>query len=288
MQVKLIKFLSPKKLELFGFYLGKKKPTTIYIFVHGLGGSIFRKTELYRYLTGRTEGVLAFNNRGSEIISKFYRVLKNRYQTKIIGTAHEVFADCRDDLTGAVLWAKQQKTKKIILVGHSTGCQKIGYYLAGRPDKLVKGAVFLAPISDLAGVFKLVEKNQFKQASSLAKKLIKENKANQLLPLSVWPDYIDAQRFLSLYSSDSLEEVFPYSQSDQAAKTLARVKVPIYFLLGNQDKFLDRAPEEIIDWLLKKHKHKNNQGEIIKGAGHSFRDYEKKVARKVKDWLEKL
>ncbi len=288
MKFDLVKFKTPKNFELFGFYLGKKNPETIYIFIHGLGSSIFRKAELYQFLVSKNSSVLAFNNRGSEIISRFSQIKgksSDDYKSKIFGSAHEKFIDSFDDISGAVQWAKKLKPKKIILVGHSTGCQKSIYYLSKNYDKKVKGVVLLSPISDLAGILNMVDKKEFNKAYNYTKRKLKEKRGNHLLPLSIWPSYIDAQRFLSLYSKNSPEEVFSYSQKNKQARILRKVKVPIYVLLGSEDKYLDRNAEQIVDWFLKHIKTNKFKAEIIFQAGHSFRDFEKIVCKRIKNYF---
>jgi len=287
MKFELVKFLTPKKLELFGFYIGKKNPETIYIFIHGLGSSVFRKAELYQKLAGKNSAVFAFNNRGKEIISRFSQVKeKGKYKSKTIGSAHEKFTDSLDDIGGAVQWVKKLKPKKIILVGHSTGCQKSIYYLSKKADKKVKAVVLLSPISDLAGVLNFSSKYQFEKAHKFAKKQVENKKGDELLPLSIWPIYIDAQRFLSLYSQNSLEEIFCYSQELKRARILRKVEVPIYVLLGDEDKYLDRPAEHIVDWFSKDLDSRRIKTEIIKGADHSFSGFEKLVALKIKKYFK--
>ncbi len=288
MKFELIKFSTAKKIELFGFYLGKKNPETIYIFIHGLGSSVLRKADLYQHLVGKNSSVLAFNNCGSDIIARFNQIKGRRsedYKSKTIGSAHEKFVDSFDDISGAVLWAKKLKPKKIILVGHSTGCQKSIYYLSKNYDKKVKGVALLSPISDLAGVLNMVSLKQFKKAKSFAQKRIKEKREKELLPLSIWPSYIDAQRFLSLYSKNSTEEIFSYSQKNKQPRILRKVKVPIYVLLGSDDKFLDRPPEQIINWFFKKIKKVKFKAEIVFQADHGFRGFEKNVCKIIKNYF---
>lgn len=283
MKFQLIKFLTPKKIELFGFYIGKNNPEIIYIFIHGLASSVFRKAELYKHLAAKNSAVLAFNNRGNEIISRFSQIKgKDDYKSKTIGSAHERFIDCKDDIDGAVKWAKKLKPKKIVLVGHSTGCQKAVYYLAKNSDKKIKAVVLLSPISDLAGVLNMVSKQEFKKAKNYAKRLVKNKKGDQLLPKSIWSQYLDAQRFLSLYSQNSSEEIFCYQGKNQKAKTLRKVKVPIHIFIASEDKFLDRSADKLADWFKEQLKDRKFKIEIIKEAGHSFNDFEILVAKKIK------
>lgn len=290
MNIEIVKFNTPKKLQLSGLYLGNKNLQILYIFIHGLTSSIFKKVELIQALVTTKSGVLAFNNRGSEIISRFSMRddrRNDKFKSKIIGSAHEKFTDCRDDIEGAVKFVKKYKAKKIILFGHSTGCQKIIYYLSkGDFDRKIKAAVLLSPISDLAGMLNLNTKKQFRQALCVAKKLVKEKKAHQLLANNIWPSYIDAQRFISLYTKDSQEEIFCYSQKNKKAKTLRKVKLPLYIIIGEDDKLLDRPANSLTSWFKQELMSKKYKIETISKAGHSFKNFEKIIAKKINNYFK--
>jgi pimeloyl-ACP methyl ester carboxylesterase len=288
MKCELIEFLTPKKIQLFGVYLGQKKVKTVYIFIHGLGSSIFRKTELFRYLKDQDSGVLAFNNRGSDIITRFSKKLKNKDESKIIGSAHELFTDCLDDLKGAVNWVKDKGAQNIILVGHSTGCQKSIFFLSKYIDKDIKGVVLLAPISDYSSILNMADKKYFAKAKKIAEKMVERGQSNHLLPRDIWPYYIDAQRFLSLYSGNSFEEIFPYSQN-KSSINLKKTKQPVYVLIGDKDECLDRSASNIIDWFKEERiDRKKDKFEVIEGAGHSFNGLERLVIRKIKNWVKSV
>lgn len=280
MNIEVIKFNTAKNLELHGLYLGKKNPPVLYIFIHGLASSVFKKYALYQPLVTKNSAVLAFNNRGSEIISRFKK--RSSKEAKIIGMAHEKFTDCLDDINGAINFAKKFKPKKIILLGHSTGCQKIIYYLAKNNNtRKVKGVVLLSPISDSAGISNFFDKKQIKKALNYAKKLVNNKKSHQLLSQKIWPHYIDAQRFISLYSKNSSEEIFSYAQKNKKSKFLRKVNLPLYIFIGKDDVFLDRDANVLKIWFKNELKTKKYKIELITGADHSFKNLEKILARKI-------
>jgi len=57
------------------------------------------------------------------------------------------------------------------------------------------------------------EKPSLEQAVEQAEKLVKSGKPHELLPPSYSEDLLDAQRYLSLYTPDSEEEIFTYAQT---------------------------------------------------------------------------
>lgn len=288
MSTSLISFLTPKKLKLNGVWLGTKKPKTLYIFSHGLGGSLFSRAPLNTLLASGQDAVFAFNNRGSGTINTFKVGVKKVRKYLLAGAAHEVFTDCLDDLDGAVAYAQSRGIKRIFLIGHSTGCQKSIYYLAKRPKSIVKGVILLAPISDYSSITRMEDKSIYRQALAKAKQLVVLNKPHALLPANLWLAPLDAQRFLSLYTADSVEEIFTYA-SGKKASTLKRVKKPILSILAEADEFADRPTEAIKAWFDEQlSDNQNNKNYIIKKVDHSFEGGEKEMARLIRSWLKKI
>jgi len=278
-----ISFLSPKKIELHGLWLGKSHAEIVYIFLHGLGASIFSRLSLLELIANqKNTAVLTFNNRGHGLINSF-KIKKNKKECDYLlaGMAHEKFTDCQDDIDGSISYAKKQGAKKIILIGHSTGCQKIIYYLAHNQRAKIAGVILLAPMSDYAGIDK--EKNEYHLALKAALSLKKEGQENNLLASSLWPHYISAQRFLSLYTPNSQEEIFSYASKKRPI--LMKVNQPILVILAEADEYADRPMLEIKNWFDSVlNKKKKNESIIIKKASHSFKGMDREVFKIIKFW----
>lgn len=178
--------------------------------------------------------------------------------------------------------------KNIFLLGHSTGCQKSIYYLAKRPRSRVKGAILLAPISDYSDVAAKLDQPEYRRALAAAERLKRMGKPHALLPAGLWPTPLDAQRFLSLYTAKSQEEIFTYA-SGRKPLTLQAVKKPLLTVLAEADEFGDRPASEIAAWFEKiLGKSRCNQIKIIAGAIHSFATYEDKLAVMIRAWVKTL
>lgn len=234
---------------------------------------------VYKLVNGQTS-VLTFNNRGHDKISSARRLDKRGKARKILaGSAHEVFTDCVDDIAGAVNFCNKQGFKKIILVGHSTGCQKSIYYLAKtkKPKQIAK-AILLCPVSDYADAIKF-NGQALKRAEKLARGLAKAGKKHELLPSEIWPNLHDAQRFLSLFTPESQEEIFCYATPSRRPVALQRTAVPMVLIFAEKDEYLDRPPAEIIKWFKEKLAGKNASIKTIKGANHGFSGREPAVIK---------
>ncbi len=275
MPCQYVEIITPKKFLLNGLWFGAAKPKRVFIFVHGLGGSLFGGLSFVEYLADADTAVLLFNNRGHDGVS----TLRHTDRKKKIkaGAAHEVFIDCVDDLQGAIDFAKMY-AKQIYLVGHSTGCQKSIYWAHKKKSNGVNGIVLLAPISDYASFVAEHGAAQVVRAATAARALVDRGQKHALMPEDSCGAGFDAQRFLSLYTSDSVEEIFSYAQSNKVPKILASVRAPILVLLAEKDEYADRPAKSMATWFDQRIK-SPHMIEIVPRATHNFCDAEQSVAK---------
>ncbi len=279
----LAEIVTPKKVVLYGLWYGPRKPKRAVIVVHGLCSTMFNSVsrELPQYLIGNDTAVLTFNNRGHDIVTK---VLSGK-RAVLAGGAHEVFSDSADDLRGAVLFAKKRGAKEIYIAGHSTGCQKAVWYAHKfRKQPFVNGLILLAPVSDYSAALKTDKKGILAKAVAHARKLVKSGHGHELMPqkfLTPW-SVNDAQRFLSLYTHDSVETLFPYEQAGKRAKILSSIKIPTTVVWAGKDQYADRPVKEIAAWF-DAHINAPHYVHIVERVKHSFKGKEKDVARLIKD-----
>jgi len=276
--MKYITFQSKDKFTHNAILLGSTKSKKAYIFIHGLSGDMFSRFSLNEKLAKKSRMLLSFNNRGQGIINKFKKEdpkSKKGYKSELIGSALEKFVDCKYDIQGAVDYLKNIGIKKIYLVGHSTGCQKSVYYLAKTNDKAVKGAVLLAPISDYSATINSINPDMYNRALKEALKMKENNQADKLLPNNTWFAPISAQRFLSLYTPNSTEEIFSYGSKKQAT-LLKKVNKKLLIFLAEADEHNNRDINDLKIWFEKNTK-KTDQVFIVNEANHGFQGQEKKV-----------
>ncbi|MEK7155979.1 MAG: alpha/beta fold hydrolase [Patescibacteria group bacterium] len=278
----VIEITTPKNFVLNGLWFGSEKPKRAIILVHGLTGSAFSGSGIVDALADDDTAVITFNNRGHDIISNLKQRVGAETKYSLGGAAHEVFIDCLDDIEGAIRRVRQEGIKDVYLAGHSTGAQKIAYYTSKTGGKKIKGLILLGALSDYASERK---KPKLRSAAALAKRMVKAGKSKELLPLSAWWQYLDAQRFLSLYTPDSVEEIFMYSQPDKKPKIYQSVKIPMIAFFAGEDEYADRPAEKIAEWFTKHSKSSRFATHIISGVGHSLKDVEEQTARLIRKWL---
>jgi acetyl esterase/lipase len=194
-----------------------------------------------------------------------------------------------DDLRAAVLFAKQRGGREIFLGGHSTGCQKSIYYAHAMKAKAgIKGIILAAPVSDYAAAVSTVSKRKLAKATAYARKMVKSGQKHALMPakmLTKW-SINDAQRFLSLYTPDSIETMFPYEQPKNPARILGSIKHPILVLWAQKDQYADK-PKEILAWF-DAHIRAPRKLVLVPKVQHSFKGAEKMVASTIRAWMKSL
>lgn len=288
---KVIQIITPKKFILNGLWFGADSPKRVIIYIHGLASTAFPNLILNGPEIDRETAVITFGNRGHDKITRIKRIDKRRrsgYSSIDAGEAHEVFEECVDDIQGVVDFATSKKVKEIYLMGHSTGCQKSIFYASRRgKQKQIKGIILLAPVSDYAYAIKIDKDGLLEKTVKYAQKMIKEGREHDLLPLDLSEDLLDAQRFLSLYTKDSNEEIFSYAVTNRKPKTLKSVKIPILAIFADKDEYKDRPTKKIVKWFTKNVSKKVLTAEVIKNASHGFVGSEKEVMSSVRNFIQK-
>ena len=258
----------PRMLD--GFYRpAPKKNAPLLAFVHGMGSNFYRSALKKAFLEAAPAlglGVLAFNNRGAER-----------------GTEDEKFLACLPDLDAAAEFARRRGHRKLIFVGHSTGCQKIAYWQAKRRHPAVAGLVLLAPADDYATTRRDFGK-RFEQKVAWAKKMVAAGKGDaQVAGLY---ERFTAARFLSLADLKHPEaNVFRY------AGTLAqfrRIQCPVLAVFGEEEEFAAIPPAEMLAILRKKTKSREFDDWLIPGADHGFHGCEAELALSVCQWAREV
>lgn len=284
----IIEIETPKKFLLNGLWFGPVSAKKAVICVHGLTSSAFGMSAIVRALTADPElAVITFNNRGFESVTdiKQKKGFKNKW--KRVGTAHEVFTESVDDIQGAVNFVRKSKVKDIYLAGHSTGCQKSIYWASKTKGTGAKGILLFAPISDWASNVHFDKKKNIPKALKLARALVKARKPHQLLPEWTSPMLHDAQRYISLHTPESAEEIFTYAQPKKKPRVYASVRTPILALFAGADEYGERPAEKALEWFKQHTGSKRFSGVVIPDATHGFKGFENEVAAHVREWISR-
>lgn len=273
-------------LQLDAILFGEPNTEIGFVFVHGLSSSAFSHYDILPADSAHLS--LSIHNRGHDEVTGIKRVnpnTKKGYEWYPGGKAHEIFTECVYDIQAGIDYLKTLGIKQLFLIGHSTGCQKSIYYLSrtGKQHE-VSGAILICPMSDYAFALHSEDPQALARATRYARKMVENGKSSALLPSDVWPEVLDAQRFLSLYTPESVENIFTYAQPEVKPDLLQNITVPLLILIAENDEYADRPTSEIADWFTSRTY--NATVHLIEGSLHGLTDKSDEVRNFITNWLE--
>lgn len=288
MKTTFLRQTTDDKLILQGLLYVPEKPTkNLILHIHGMSGNFYENRFLDPMASTFTENGWAFltpNTRGHDFIADL-PISGTEEKFRRVGNIFETFEECVLDVKCWMDFAEKKGYTNIILQGHSLGCSKVVYYLFKTNDKRVKKLI-LASQADMVGFGLKWDKNE--EMTTLAKKLIKEGKPDQILPeiLEGW-SYLSAKTHLDFHTPGNPIDVFnthdPYARS----KALEAVKIPTLAFMGDhKDSYITKTPEESLE--IVKYKMNNCPKldiSIVKGAPHSYFGHEQEVADLIINWV---
>lgn len=156
--------------------------------------------------------------------------------------------DARDLAQCVQYFRNLRPASKLVIMGHSTGCQDIMEYLVGeeghgRPK--VDGAILQASISDREALVGTLNPEVYDECVKLARQWIDEGREDDVLPSSskgnIFGGPVTAKRWLSLASPDKNGDDDYFSSDlelDQLRRTFGAMKreTPLMFLYSGADE----------------------------------------------------
>lgn len=287
LKAEFVRITTKDGLELHGLlFEPRRKTTDALVHVHGWIGN-FYENRFIDYIAKETISrgftFLTFNNRGTGIATDFIRRRKSKVEYVRIGGCLEKFEDCIIDIKAGIDFLSKKGYKKIILQGHSLGCQKITFYKYKTRDRRVKGLIELAPVDDI-GYVKRALGSRYEESLRIAKEMVANGKENETVPnwMAFYPS-LSAKMFLNVADPESPSgRIFDYSGS---LKEIKSVDCPILAIFGSKDEYQSNSNEKLK--ILEKNV-KNCNTQLIQNAGHGFVDFEDKLSKLIGEWLEDL
>ena len=145
--------------------------------------------------------------------------------------------------------------------------------------------ILLAPMSDYAAILKSGKNGNLKTAENFAKNLVNKNQPQSFLPPEIWSDMVSAQRFLSLATQESREEIFCYAVPGKIPDAFRKIKIPALIVLAQKDEYRDRPVKKIAEWFEKSSLSNKLSVQIIPSAPHNFYKYENQVIDLIKKFI---
>lgn len=268
-----------------GIIFKPQKPSKrVLLWIHGLTGRFYGDVTFMNLFAEicdkRGMGFASFNTRGHDMIASAHKT-DETYAN--IGGGREVFEECVYDIDAAVKFLVQQGFSEVILVGLSTGANKACYYAATQANKHIAGIALVSPLSD-----RLIPSIRIRWYERFfLKLLVVIGKGDILISgKSYFPG--TPNRFLSLLTPHSNEDVFDYADIEPALVRFSAIKKPLLVLLAAQDELADRSIIDIKKAFDSHQKSKLYKSFIIPGAMHSFKGKEKEAVGAICDWVSSI
>ena len=251
-----------------GFWTtGRRRSRTLLLVVHGMGGNFYRSVSKKALLTLAPPAgfdVLSFNNRG--------------YERAVVD---EVFTDCRHDLEAALQFGRDRGYRQFVLLGHSTGCQKITYYQARRRHPQV-AALVLTAIGDDYAIARRDLGRRYPAQLARARALVHAGKGETLLTAKGCLGF-SARRFLSVADPRQAEaEIFHLAGR---LRTFRKITCPTLAVLPEKEEFACLPVPEMSARLRAAARARPFDTVVIPDADHGFKGREVETTGVILDWL---
>jgi hypothetical protein len=155
-----------------------------------------------------------------------------------------------EEISKCVNYFRTIKSGKIILMGHSTGCQDVMEYITGKGHEnraVIDGAIMQAPVSDRSAMMMDIKPEVYRKSCITAQQMVERGDGDEILPFKITNRYftvpVTAKRWLSLASPnhDGDDDYFSADLTDeQLMKTFGKLpaNVPMCILLSEQDEYV--------------------------------------------------
>jgi hypothetical protein len=194
-----------------------------------------------------------------------------------------------EELSQCVTYFRTIKTGKIILMGHSTGCQDVLEYLTGCGNEgrtAIDGGIIQAAVSDREAFLMTMDPQTYRSSCEKAQKMVDNGDGDEILPSvetdNAMPCPVSAKRWLSLASPnhDGDDDYFSSDLTDdQLMKTFGSLpnSSPLCIFQSGKDEYVPQNVDSqklLRRWIeiAKRGKGKvdEDNSAIIDGADHNL------------------
>ena len=253
------------------------------ICIHGMCGSIidnYFATVWGKELSKNNIGFIYEHNRGHSIENDI--VMKDGTY-KRCGCMYEIFEESIYDIDLAINTSLEKGYKRIILLGHSYGCNKVIYYYYKKHPNIL--GIVLASAPDMIGSH-IMNQEDYEELLKEAKENIDNGEPNKLLHKMVEDYmYMSSQTYYNWYNLNSNLNNIPVVKNDNHWEQLESVDVPILTFSGSNEEdyylHLDLLKEKAINC-------NNFEYKIIENTSHTYPSKENEIAHLILNWINKI
>ncbi|KAK5988917.1 UPF0613 protein PB24D3.06c [Cladobotryum mycophilum] len=172
-----------------------------------------------------------------------YSIFEIRMRSSFEGFGITSLEDDVHDISALVKYLRSIGREKIVLFGHSTGCQDCMEYThyAKHINNPVDGFILQAPVSDRESLEVVLPDHQ--NYLDYANKMITDGRGDHCMPKDQIPamlgEAVTAKRFHSLFAKGGADDYFSSDLDDETVKEFwSRFKKPVLILHSEEDEFV--------------------------------------------------
>ncbi|MCX4365179.1 MAG: DUF1749 domain-containing protein [Bacilli bacterium] len=269
-------------LRLSAFHWETISKGTCIVFIHGQGGNVLEN--YFAHIWGRifNENNIGFiygHNRGYGHIND---IITKEDDLKRCGATFEIFEESLYDVDLWLNKAYELGYEKVILMGHSLGCNKVIYYIY-KKNPHINGLILASP-PDMVGLT-LLEEPTYEDLVKEAQANVNNGNPKKLLnELLDGYSYTSSENFLNFYLEGNNIDNIPIERNPQNFEQFNSIKVKTLAFSGSNET----GPYSKIELLKEKAINcPDFEVSFIKDSGHTYNHHEEDVANLIVDWLSK-
>lgn len=298
MQLSLVHFEATDGVGLAGLlYEPRKQSEDIVVFLHGNGdSSVFYSTRsnlLGERLTKQGLAFLTFNNRGAYMLKRLRQRRGTKRSSRLYGMSHELIRECVYDIDGVRRFCRSRGYKRIHLVGHSTGANKICLYHSIKPRNPIRSYLLLAGGDDSGLYRRQWGYAKFERTLTRSREMIGRRRGDEYVPSHLSPFLITWRSLYDTINPNGDYNVFPFLEVMErrvSRKPLFRhfrsIKgKPALVLYGERDEYCFGDVPRCVEILRDHAPDKSMQFVIMPEADHGFGGKELELADAIAEWV---
>jgi pimeloyl-ACP methyl ester carboxylesterase len=189
------------------------------------------------------------------------------------GAGWENLEEAPRDLAAWVQMASDRGASRIVLIGHSSGAQRVVLYQAERPNERVAGLVLASP--DLYGFLPPGE-------LEAARSLVEEGRAQEVTPAQPWAPWYRQSAGTVVGKAETLSHLL---EAREGEPTIAKIATPILAFFGTREMRVEATLESI---RRQARSAARVDTEMLADADHFYGGHEADVAALLARWAESL
>ncbi|GJC86779.1 UPF0613 protein PB24D3.06c [Colletotrichum liriopes] len=225
-----------------------------------------------------------------------WSIFEIRMRSSFSGYGYSSLKNDVEDISALVRYLRGIGKKKVILMGHSTGCQDCAEYTKRKEDP-VDGFILQGPVSDRESIVDSVDPEWLKKSLEYAGEFIAEGKGGEAMPKDLLPSFfltpMTAYRWHSLASKGGDDDYFSSDLEESfVSEVWNRFQQPVMALQSAEDEFVPAKIDKqaLVDLWKKTSSKVHELSGLIPGASHTVKNPESQqwLATRVVQFLQQV